>query len=130
MRNKIFGILTIIIGLVVLIFSINDIKKNNEKQKTYIETTATVVGYEECELDDNDIGQRFIAEYQIDRNKYQIVSNTCGTVTKGLNKKVSIKYNPNNPSDAIFANDKSVYIAAAVGVIFIICGFVVVLKKD
>ena len=130
MRNKIFGIIIIIMGLAVLIFSINDVKKNNVKEKTYIETTATVVGYEDCELDDNDIGQRFIAEYQIDRNKYQIVSNTCGTVTKGLNKKVAIKYNPNNPGDAIFANDKSSYIGAAVGVLFIICGFVVALKKD
>lgn len=130
MKNKIFGIISIIIGLVTCYFSIGNFKENSEKQKTYIEATAIVIGYEECELDNNSIGQRYIAEYKIDRDTYQIKSNSCTNMPKGVNKKVTIKYNPDNPSDAVFANDISYYLVLPLGIIFTICGLVLIFKKS
>ena len=129
MKYKILYITFIIIGIFLCIYSVNIIKENNEKQKNYVTTTAKVVGYEECQLDDS-IGQRYIAEYKIDRNTYQIKANSCTNMPKGLNKKVSIKYNPDNPSDAVFAGDITPYIIPIVGIAFIVFGIIFLLRKD
>lgn len=129
MKNKVIGIIVIILGIGICILSVGNFKTNNGKQKTYTETTAKVVGYEECDLDDT-TGQRFIAEYKIDRDTYKIKGNVCSNMPKSLGTEVKIKYNPNNPSDAIFANDISHYFVLPIGIIFIICGFVLILKKN
>ena len=129
MKKKIIGIITIIFGVAICYFSIGNFKTNTEKQKTYIETTAIVVGYEDCDLDDS-IGQRYIAEYKIDRDTYQIKENGCSNSPIRLKSEVKIKYNPNDPSDAVFANDISHYFVLPIGIIFIICGIVLIFKKD
>lgn len=130
MKNKILAIALLIIGVGICFFGIKNFKSEQVKHDTYIETTATVVGYEDCELDEGDIGNRYIAEYKIDRDTYQIKSNTCSNVTKGINSKVKIKYNPNNPSDAVFANDISRYILVPIGLVFIVCAVIVFRKED
>ena len=129
MKNKIIGFIIVIFGIGICYFSIGNFKTNSEKQKTYTETIAKVVGYEECDLDDT-TGQRFIAEYKIDRDTYQIKENACSNMPKSLGTEVKIKYNPNNPSDAVFSNDISYYLILPAGIIFIICGFVLAFKKN
>lgn len=130
MKNKILAIALLIIGVGICFFGVKNFKSEQAKHDTYIETTAIVVGYEDCELDEGDIGSRYIAEYKIDRDTYQIKSNTCSNVTKGINSKVKIKYNPNNPSDAVFANDISRYILFPIGLVFVICAVIVFRKED
>lgn len=129
MKNRIIGIILIIIGIGISYYSIGIIKQANEKQKTYIETTAVVVGYEDCDLEDS-IGQSFIAEYKVDRNTYRIKENACSNTPRGLNSEVKIKYNPNDPNDAVFSNDISHYIITLVGIVFIISGFIFTFKKN
>ena len=120
----------IVLGVVISIWSVGNFKSNAEKQKTYIETTATIVDYEECNLDEGEVGTRFIAEYRIDRNTYQIKENGCSNAPVKLKKTVKIKYNPENPEDAVFAGDISHYLMPIIGVIFTICGIVLIRKKN
>lgn len=130
MKYKIIGIIVLIIGIALSIYSVSYYDKEQKKQKTYIETTATVVGYEECELDEGDTGSRYIAEYKIDRDTYQIKANSCTNMPKGIGKEVKIKYNPNNPSDAVFTNDITRYLLPVIGVIFVIAGIIVFKKEN
>ena len=129
MNNKIAGIIALIIGIIIVIFSVGYYKSNKNKQNTYIETTAIIVGYEDCQMDE-DIGTRFIAEYKIDRETYQIKENGCSNAPIKTKKTVKIKYDPNNPSDAVFANDISHYIMPLAGIIFMFCGIVLLIKRN
>ena len=129
MNNKIIGIIVIIFGIIIMVWSVGNFKVNDNKQKTYIETTATIVDYEECEMDDT-MGTRFIAEYKVDRSTYQIKENGCSNVPIKTKKTVKIKYNPSNPEDAVFANDISHYLLPAVGAIFAACGIILIRKKS
>ena len=130
MKNKIIGIAVLIIGIALSIYSVSYYDKEQKKQKTYIETVATIVGYEDCELDDGDTGSRYIAEYRIDRNIYKIKANSCTNMPKAIGKKVNVKYNPQDPSEAIFANDISRYILPIVGIIFMISGIIIIKKEQ
>ena len=120
-KNKIMGIIIIIIGIGVGIFSVGNIKSNNEKQAKYIETTATIVRYEECEMDET-TGTHFVAEYKVDRNTYEITEKACSNLPGKNKKTVKIKYNPDNPADAVFSNEIGHYIVPIVAAIFIACG--------
>ena len=127
--NKVIGIIVLILGVFLTIFFTKNFKTEQKKHENYLETVAVVTGYEECKLDD-DIGYRYIATYKIDRDSYQIVSMTCSNVPKKLGKEVKIKYNPNNPSDAVFTNDISRFILPFVGGIFALCGIVLIRKDE
>ena len=123
-------LIAIIIGMGLCIYSIKVIPNKIKEERTYIETTAIVVDYEECTFDDDTTGKRYIAEYKVDRNKYRITSSSCGTITKSLNSEVKVKYDPNNPGKAVFINDMGSYIIPLVGVIFIICGIILKRKQQ
>lgn len=129
MSNKLAGLIALIVGIGVLAFGINYFKEYQLKQKNYIETTAYVIGYEECELDDG-TGTRYVAEYEVDRRKYKISGNTCSSWVPKKRKTVRVKYNPASPSDAVIAGDKSHYYMLSIGIVFIVCGIVMLCKKD
>ena len=129
MKNKIIGIIVLFLGIGVCVFSVSNFKNTKFKKENYVETTAYVVDYEQCELDDG-YGTRFIAEYEVDKRKYRITENGCSNAPIKTKSEVKIKYNPDNPSEAIFANDISHYLLPAVGIVFVICGIIVIVKKD
>lgn len=125
MSNKLAGyawLIAIVLGVFICIYSIMVIPNKIKKEKTYIETTATVIDNEICTFDDGTNGTRYVAEYQVDRNKYTIVSNTCSSISTQLGKKVTVKYDPEDPSIAVFKNDIGNYAIPIIGIIFIICG--------
>ena len=127
--NKYIWLIVIIIGLGLCIYSIKVIPGKIKEEKTYIETTAIVVDHEMCTFDDGSMGESYIAEYQVDRSKYRITSNSCATISKPLNSEVKIKYDPSNPEKAVFSNDIGNYIIPLIGIIFVICGIALKLKK-
>lgn len=45
-KSIILGIIILIVGVCILVFSISSTKSYNEKNKTYIETVSEVVDYE------------------------------------------------------------------------------------
>ena len=130
MKNKLFGVIALIIGIGICIYSVSNFKNTEFKKKNYVETTAYVVDFEQCELDDNEYGTRYIAEYVVGNKKYRISENGCSSVSVKINSDVKVKYNPDNPNEAIFANDISHYIIPAVGIVFAICGIILIVKRN
>lgn len=127
--KKYLWLIPIIVGLGICIYSALVIPGKIEKEKTYVETTAVVVDYEMCTFDDGTTGNSYIAEYQVDRDKYRIKSSSCATINKSIGSEVKVKYNPKDPSIAVFTNDISNYIIPLIGVIFVICGVVIKRKQ-
>ena len=117
-KKIILLILTILIGVGLSIYSVIKIKEYNEKNKTYIETTATVVDYETSIGEDGDELAAIIVEYKVERNSYQLKSTSSSNHPKPIGSKVKVKYNPTNPSEAIFSNDKSNIILLIAGLLF------------
>ena len=128
MRNKLAGIIALIVGIGILAFGIKNFGTAKFKQDNYIGTTAYVVSYEECELDDS-TGYRYVAEYEVERSKYKISGNSCSSWMP-KRKTVQVKYNPEDPSDAVIAGDTSHYFILSIGVLFIGCGIIMLCKKD
>lgn len=116
-----FGLVFAIIGVGLLVFSIFTIKSYNEKNKTYVETNSVVIDYAR-----NDEGLvAIIVEYTVDDETYTKQSNAYSNTPKSIGTKVKIKYNPNNPSEAIWVNDSTNIILPLMGGIFTLVGIIV-----
>ena len=120
----IMGLIFTTAGIIMIFFSISTIKTYNEKNEKYIETNATVVDY----AYDNDGLQAIIVEYSVNRQKYRKQSNSYSNMPKSIGTEVSIKYNPNNPQDAIWTNDSTNIILPILASIFTIVGIIIVIK--
>ena len=124
-QGIIFGILFTLIGIGLLFYSFTTIKNYNEKNKTYKEATSVVVDY-----DRNDEGlEAIIVEYTVNGQKYRKTSNTYSNVAKSIGTEVKIKYNPNNPGDAIWENDSTNIVMPIAGGIFTIIGIIVAISS-
>ena len=128
MKNIIIAISSLLIGLGITIFSIISIKSYNEKMASYVETTAIVVGYNYSTDDEGDELAAIIAEYKVERETYRINSSSYSTSTKALGTKVKVKYNPKDPSDAIFVDDKSSFFVLFMGLLFTGIGIYALIK--
>lgn len=117
-KNNIYVIITLLVGVGLSIFSIINIVSYSEKSKTYIETTGTVVDYKYSTNDDGNRLAYIIVEYKVERNSYRLTSISSSNHPKRIGTKVKVKYNPTNPSDAIFSNDKTYIILLATGLLF------------
>ena len=117
-KNNIYVILTLLVGIGLSIFAIINIVSYSEKSKTYIETTGTVVDYKYSTSDDGNRLAYIIVEYKVERNSYRLTSISATNHPKRIGTKVKVKYNQDNPSDAIFSNDKTYIILLATGLLF------------
>lgn len=124
-QGVLFGLIFAIIGIVLLCFAISSIKTYNEKNKTYIETISKVVDYK---YDDEGL-QAIVVEYVVDGQTYQKISNSYSNMPKSIGTEVSVKYNPNNPRDAIWTSDSTNIILPIVGVVFTLIGVLVVVSS-
>lgn len=122
-QGILFGLTFAIIGIVLLFFAISSIKTYNEKNETFIETLSKVVDYEY----NNEGLQAIIVEYVVDGQTYQKVSNTYSNMPKNIGTEVSIKYNPNNPKDAIWSSDSTNIVLPLFGSVLIIVGIIVII---
>ena len=100
-QGILFGLIFAVIGIGLLLFSVSIIKNYNQKNKTYTETTSVVVDYA---YDDEGL-EAIIVEYTVDGKSYRKQSNSYSNMPKSKGTQVKVKYNPNNPSDAIWVND-------------------------
>ncbi len=122
-QNVFTGLVSAIIGIALLCFSVLSIKTYNEKNETFIETTSRVVGYKY-----NDGGLRaIVVEYVVDGQTYHKISNSYSNMPKSIGTKVSIKYNPYNPQDIIWTMDSINIILPIFGVAFTLAGVIVVI---
>lgn len=117
-KTLILGIIFMLCGLGLCIYSYFSINSYKEKDSVYIETNALVVDYKY-----NDEGlMAIIAEYEVSGNKYRITSNVYSSHNKSIGEAVAVKYNPQNPSDAIWKNDNSIIFVSIVGGVFFVVG--------
>lgn len=112
------GFIALIVGIALLCYSVYYGKIYNEKSKNYIETSAIVVGYNY----NSDGLAAIVVEYKVNGNSYQKVSNSYSSMPKRIGARVSIKYNPNAPGDAIWTKDEGSIIFPLIGVLFSLVG--------
>lgn len=128
-KGLIIGIVALLVGIGLGIFSYFNIKSYNEKDKTYKDTEAVIVDYNyEIDTDNGDELRAIIVEYEVDGRKYRKESDSYSTITKSIGDKVMVKYNPNNPSEAIWKSDSSNIIVPIVSGLFVIVGIFVIVK--
>ena len=124
-QGVLFGLIFVIVGIALLCFAVSSIKTYNEKNKTFIETTSKVVDYKY-----NDEGlQAIVVEYVADGQTYRKVSNSYSNMPKSIGTEVLVKYNPNNPQDAIWTSDSTNIILPIFGVVFTLAGVIVVISS-
>ena len=125
----VFGVLIIIISIIcgiALFFShINPL--NNDG---YVETIGIIVDdyFEYDELNDIEM-YRPIAEFEVDGEIFEVVSDSSSSVPSFLGSTVTILYNPQNPTDAFFktSNISFVFFISIILVSFV-CGIVVLIN--
>lgn len=120
--------LTIIFGIVSIVCIIlgasrqykHYVKRNLEN---FEEVDGHVSDYEVDYSTDSDgnrtIQYTSIIEYEVNSVKYTIKSNHSSNSKQKLGKLVAIKYNPENPEDAIFKNDYTGLIILIAGIVFL-----------
>ena len=124
-QGVLFGLIFVIVGIALLCFAVSSIKTYNEKNETFVETTSKVVDYKY-----NDEGlQAIVVEYVVDGQTYQKVSNSYSNMPKSIGTEVSVKYNPNNPQDAIWTSDSTNIILPIFGAVFTLAGVIVVISS-
>ena len=128
-KALIFGIIAILIGIGLGVYSYFSIKSYNEKDKLYKEIEAVVVDYNYQYDDENNTELRaIIVEYLVDGRTYRKESTSYSSIVRSIGDKVYVKYNPNNPSDAIWKNDSSNIFIPIVGGLFVVVGIFIVIK--
>lgn len=118
----------LVVGIVCLSVGIKDTYYTNKKTKDYILTTASYQDYEIYDSnDEEDTTYRLIYVYEVDNQKYEIKTDYGSGFIPSVNSKRKIKYNPNNPSEAVFLGTNKNNILIYFGAFFILGGMVFVL---
>ncbi|MBQ9833591.1 MAG: DUF3592 domain-containing protein [Bacilli bacterium] len=124
-QGVLFGLIFVIVGIALLCFAVSSIKTYNEKNENFVETTSKVVDYKY-----NDEGlQAIVVEYVVNGQTYQKVSNSYSNMPKSIGTEVSVKYNPNNPQDAIWTSDSTNIILPIFGALFTLVGVIAVISS-
>lgn len=124
-QRILFGLIFAVVGIGLLLFSVSTIKTYNEKNKTFTETTSVVVDYAY-----NDEGlEAIIVEYTVGGKAYRKQSNSYSNMPKLKGTQVKVKYNPNDPSDAIWVNDSTNIVLPLVGGLFALVGIIIVVSS-
>ena len=117
-----FGLIFIVVGAGLLFFSIKTINEYKEKDAKFIEITSKVIDYDR----NSDDLEAIIVEYVVDGQTYTMTSNTYSSNPKDIGESVSIKYNPEDPSDAIWTNDSTNIVLPIASVVFMLAGVVII----
>lgn len=119
-QGILFSSIFIVVGIIMLFFSMKNIKTYNEKKATFTETTAKVIDY----AHDDEGLQAIIVEYNINGIVYKKQSNVYSNMPKSIGTEVGIYYNPSNPADAIWKNDSTNIIMPLLGGVFTLIGLI------
>lgn len=120
-QGILIGLIFLFAGISLLIYSIFTINTYNEKNATFVETTATVVDYNY----DSEGLKAIVVEYTVNGETYKKASTTYSNNSKSIGTEVSIKYNPNNPKDAIWTIDSTNIIMPIFSIAFIFFGSII-----
>ena len=118
----------LLLGIILLTMGIKDTINTNNKTKDYILTSAYFSDYEKYDEDDfDDNTYRLIFVYRVNNIEYQIKTDYGSGTLPESNSERKIKYNPHNPSEAIFLGTNKNNLLIYAGIFFIMGGMVFVL---
>ena len=123
-QGVLFGLIFVVVGACLLFFSVKTISEYKEKNAKFTETSSIVVDYDR----NSDGLEAIIVEYVVDGQTYTMTSNTYSSNPKDLGESVSIKYNPEDPSDAIWTNDSTNIVLPIASVVFMVVGIVIMVS--
>lgn len=106
------------IGIWLLIYSMSNISDYADKNKSYVDADSVVVDYKY----DYDGLKAIIVEYVVNGKRYTKTSDSYSSSPKNKGEVVKIKYNPNNPSDAIWRYDETNILFPLFSVVSIVVG--------
>lgn len=119
-------ILVLLMGILCLALGIKDTYFNDKNTKNYLTTTAYFIDYEINEKDD-DNSYFLIYEYNVDGQNYTLKTTYSTGFVPDLNSSREIKYNPDDPKEAIFLGTNSNNFLIFYGAFFLFGGLVFVL---
>ncbi len=101
--------ITLIIGIVCLFIGITETYKSNEIAKNYITTDGYFSDYTIYNSDEDGITYELIYTYTVNGEEYTISTNYGTNHIPEENSIREVKYNPNNPDEAVLVgtNDKN-----------------------
>ena len=126
-KNTIFSLIFIVIGFALIVWGIINIISRSKKKKTYTLTEGKVIDYAVSRSDDGSYTYGIIAEYMVDGISYTINPTSYSGTTRAkhpIGSIVKVRYNPENPFDAIFDKDGGSVLMLIVGIVFFIAGII------
>ena len=116
------------LGIICLFLGIKTTFLTNKKTKNYLTTTAYYNNYEIYDLNDkDDITYRLIYVYKVNDNYYTIKTDYGSGYIPEMNSERQVKYNPNNPSEAIFLGTNANSLLIYFGIFFFLNGMAFIL---
>lgn len=126
------AIVVLIIALGLLAGGIAYTVNMTNKTKDYVKVDSTVVDIVEVRVSDDDGGMKTlyseIVEYVVDGKTYSAKNTSASNMPKKKGEKITISYNPSNPSEYVF-QENTVMLAAilfVMGAVFGIVGIVLI----
>ena len=101
--------LFVVIGIVLTVYGIVQLKEYNTQMDTYVPTTGIVVNYEKRTSSSNDINSdttyAIIVEYTVEGRNYTVTSSVSSTSPEKIGTEIELRYNPDKPEDAIIVKN-------------------------
>lgn len=126
-KNIIFSLVFIVIGFALIVWAIINIISRSKKKKTFTLIDGKVVNYAVSRNSDGPDSYGIIAEYIVDDVSYLINPTSYSGTTRAkhpIGSIVKVRYNPENPADAIFDKDGGSVLMLIVGIAFFIAGII------
>lgn len=102
-KELLFISVFILVGIVLLFFGVKSTYSRMEKTKNYVSVEGTFVGSSIYSSDDDGTTYTLTYSYRVNGNRYEISTDYGTGSVPDMGTKKTIKYNPNNPSEAIIS---------------------------
>ena len=129
-RKIISGLLIgscLVIGVVMLYFGISGVYKLNNKTKNFKETTGYFTDYTIYSVDRDGATYKLIYSYTVDGKQYTISSDLGTGIIPNKGSTKTIKYNPNNPRNAVIVGVNSQTFLIFIGLLFTFVPLIIIL---
>lgn len=122
--NLIFSLILFFTGLVLVGLSAFYIYDFYKKSENYVELNAVISSYES-----NNSGLRAaIITYEVDGEKYDLRTKKFVQIPESIGTIVSVKYNPDKPSEAMRNGDTINFIFPTVSILVFLVGFIKLIR--
>lgn len=94
-------LISFILGIIFIIIGVKGTYQQNQTANNYLSADGYYVDYEIYDIDEDGITYRLIYRYQVDGKEYQIKTDYGTNYIPDANDIREVKYNPQNPEQAI-----------------------------